>query len=154
MTTGAMIMLLSALVVFATFFHILVNARSVAKVAKDVDPADVTVGPGSDRKTAGKGAIIASIILHFLGWGGMVYGWMLMGGVPGDTSAPAATAEGTAPVATNRDMGPATPVTSAPPAQAGTQQNNGAAGGVDPATGTQPAPGAANAAQAEKKSGY
>lgn len=150
---GPMLMILGALIVFGTFFYILINARSVAKLAKDVDPADVTVGPGSDRKTASKGAALWAIIAHFAGWGIMLLAWFAMGGsdvATGDTP-PVATAEGTAPAATNRDMGAATPVTAQPPAQAGTQPANGADGGAAPATGAQAAPGAPNAAAAETK---
>lgn len=66
-SSGLALIALCLIVVFATFFYIAVNARTVARIFRGGD-SDVVVGPGSDRKTAGKGAIIAAILVHFLAW--------------------------------------------------------------------------------------
>ncbi len=73
-STGLAIIAVCLAVVFATFFYIAVNARTVARIFRGGD-SEVVVGPGSDRKTAGKGAIIAAICVHFLAWGlaGLVF---------------------------------------------------------------------------------
>lgn len=73
-STGMIVIGLCLIVVFATFVHIMINARTVARIFRG-GHSDMVVGPGSDRKTASKGAVIASIIIHFAAWAvaGFVY---------------------------------------------------------------------------------
>ncbi len=137
------ILILLFLVVFGTFFHILLNARSLARAAKqDAGADDITVGPG--RRGASKNAVWISLLVHFAAWAGIFFTWMAMnaeneatqpfgkdiakevvGGNPADK------------VASPPAPGPAAPVTTNPPAQAGTQgapnSTPGAAPGAVPA---------------------
>ena len=76
-STGLIVIALCLAVVFATFFYIVVNARTVARVFRGGD-SDVVVGPGSDRKTASKGAVIAAIVIHFVAWGVAAFVWLGM----------------------------------------------------------------------------
>lgn len=76
-TTYPILLVALFLIVFATFFYILVNARSLAKAAKqDAGADDIAVGPG--RKGASKSAIWIAGIVHFAAWAGISLVWMAM----------------------------------------------------------------------------
>ncbi len=126
-TTYPIILVVLFLIMFATFFYILVNARSLAKAAKqDAGADEINVGPG--RKGASKSAMWIAGLLHFAAWAGIFFVWMGMNARTEATqpygSEVAKEVVGGNPanqVATPPAPGAAAPITATPPAQAGTE---------------------------------
>ncbi len=134
----AIMLVVLFVIVFGTFFFVLVNARSVARAARQDADAD-NIAPGPGPRGASRSAIWVALGVHFAAWAGIFTIWMWMTAeteatqpfgeeiakeVAGPDQADQITtnpnAAPTTPQPTERPMGPATPVTTAPPEQAGT----------------------------------
>ncbi|MXO74670.1 hypothetical protein GRI40_05470 [Altererythrobacter aerius] len=65
-TTGLVVVAIGLAIVFGTFLHLLINARSLMRAMRPLSDGEIKVGQGEQgpsRKT-----MIASLVLHFVGW--------------------------------------------------------------------------------------
>ncbi|GGD99157.1 hypothetical protein GCM10011515_18770 [Tsuneonella deserti] len=66
METGLVIVGVGLLIVFATFAHLLLNARGLMRLVKPMSGGEIRVGQGHEGSS--RGTILFSLILHFVGW--------------------------------------------------------------------------------------
>lgn len=67
MQTGLMVVGLGLLIVFATFVHLLINARGLMRLVRPLSDGEIRVGQG--REGSSQTVILLSLVLHFVGWG-------------------------------------------------------------------------------------
>ena len=63
--------------VFLTFAYLLVNARGLVRLFKPMSYGELSLGRAPGKK-GGRGAIVAALILHFVGWGIAGFVWLYL----------------------------------------------------------------------------
>ena len=64
--------------VFLTFAYLLVNARGLVRLFKPMSDGELSLDRAPGKKGAGRGAIVAALILHFVGWGIAGFVWLYL----------------------------------------------------------------------------
>lgn len=72
---GIAVILLGMAIVFGTFLYSLINARTTMALFRKPSEGEIAPGPG---KRGSKSAAVASLLLHFVGWGMAGFAWMYM----------------------------------------------------------------------------
>jgi hypothetical protein len=73
---GVGIVLAAMAVVFATFFYLLVNARSLMRLFRPMSHGEISVGPGP--RGASRRAVAIALTLHFAAWAIAGLAWLYL----------------------------------------------------------------------------